>query len=234
MFTSRNEFAAAGAGREWSGGDIALPLSMPESGGSFAEQYAGVKAEVARFISEGGADGAAQISPEGWRARQKIEAAGGGEVLPADRQAFVDEMMPFAASAAAKLGVAPSVVLAHAALESGWGRKPVLRADGGSSHNLFGIKAGAGWHGGSAASLTTEFIDGKQQARVESFRSYPDYHAAFDDYAELLRSNPRYRGALGRGGDVRAFAQALQRGGYATDPAYAGKLAGVAESLLRR
>ncbi len=36
--------------------------------------------------------------------------------------------------------------------------------------------------------------------------------------------NPRYSEALGTGTDVRAFANALQRGGYATDPEYANKL----------
>ena len=48
------------------------------------------------------------------------------------------------------------------------------------------------------------------------------------DYAELLGGNGRYAGVLGTGTDSAAFAKALQRGGYATDPDYASKLAGVA------
>jgi flagellar protein FlgJ len=47
----------------------------------------------------------------------------------------------------------------------------------------------------------------------------------------VLRDNPRYAAALGTGGDVRAFADALQRGGYATDPEYANKLVTVAGQL---
>jgi len=49
----------------------------------------------------------------------------------------------------------------------------------------------------------------------------------------LLQSNPRYAGALGTGTDTQAFGAALQRGGYATDPAYAAKLGAVANTLTR-
>src|SRR5262249_49920379 len=49
-----------------------------------------------------------------------------------------------------------------------------------------------------------------------------------EDYVRVLRDNPRYADALGTGSDVRAFATALQRGGYATDPDYASKLVSVA------
>ncbi|WP_434654705.1 flagellar assembly peptidoglycan hydrolase FlgJ [Chromobacterium violaceum] len=228
MFTQRSEgWQAAGAAQLSDA--VALPLDLPSEGAGFAEQFAGVRAEVERFIADGGSASAQQLSPEAWRVRQQL---GAGSVdlsaVPPDRQAFVEEMLPHAQAAAARLGVTPDLVLAHAALESGWGRKPLTRGDGGNSHNLFGIKADARWRGEVAASLTTEFIHGQKQSRVEPFRAYPDYRAAFDDYADLLASNPRYRAALGVGGDARAFAEALARGGYATDPDYAGKLAGLA------
>jgi flagellar protein FlgJ len=51
------------------------------------------------------------------------------------------------------------------------------------------------------------------------------------DYVRLIKNNPRYAEALGTGNDVAAFAQALQRGGYATDPEYAAKLTSVAARL---
>jgi len=57
----------------------------------------------------------------------------------------------------------------------------------------------------------------------------------FDDPTLEARENfPRYRGALNVGSDARAFAQGLARGGYATDPAYADKLARVAARLQSR
>ncbi|MCD4500913.1 flagellar assembly peptidoglycan hydrolase FlgJ [Chromobacterium vaccinii] len=228
MFTQRSESWQA-AGAAVSSDAVALPLSLPSEGAGFSEQFAGVRAEVERFIAAGEPGSAQQLSPEAWRVQQQLRAgAADFSAVPRDRQGFVEEMLPHAQAAAARLGVTPDLVLAHAALESGWGRKPLTRSDGGNSHNLFGIKADARWGGEVATALTTEFIHGQKQNRVEPFRSYPDYRAAFNDYADLLASNPRYRAALGVGGDAKAFAEALARGGYATDPEYAGKLAGLA------
>jgi flagellar protein FlgJ len=59
---------------------------------------------------------------------------------------------------------------------------------------------------------------------VDKFRAYASYAEAFTDYANLLKSNPRYSAALQAGNDPKAFAQGLQKAGYATDPSYASKL----------
>lgn len=229
MFTLRSE-RAAGSGAA-AGEGIALPLDLPGAGAGFAEQFAGLRAEVERFISEGGADPPMPLTPEAGRLRLQLRAGTDASAAGADGQAFLVEMLPHAQQAAAKLGVAPDILLAQAALESGWGRKPLAKSDGGNSHNLFGIKAGAGWRGEVATALTSEFEHGRKVARVESFRAYPDYQAAFEDYARLLASQPRYRAALGVGNDEQAFAEALARGGYASDPAYADKLGGLVRRL---
>jgi flagellar protein FlgJ len=68
---------------------------------------------------------------------------------------------------------------------------------------------------------------------VESFRAYGSYTEAFQDYAKLLKDNPRYDGVLGNS-DAKAFAQGLQQAGYATDPHYADKLVGVISSVRAR
>jgi len=109
-------------------------------------------------------------------------------------------------------------MIAQAALESGWGRREILRADGSSSHNVFGIKDGAGWKGDVAEAVTTEYIDGVPHKRSEKFRA---------DYARMLSTSPRYRNAVASVADAGGFADALQRAGYATDPFYAKKLRGV-------
>ncbi|MDB5849664.1 MAG: flagellar rod assembly protein FlgJ, partial [Rhodoferax sp.] len=102
---------------------------------------------------------------------------------------------------------------------------------GRDSHNLFGIKAQAGRDGARAEAATTEFEDGAAVSKTESFRNYPDYATAFRDYTRLLQDNPRYAAALNTGADAGAFAQALARGGYATDPNYAAKLTRLATQL---
>jgi flagellar protein FlgJ len=72
--------------------------------------------------------------------------------------------------------------------------------------------------------VTTEYVNGVAQKRIEKFRAYDSYADAFRDYASLLRKNPRYENVLANAQDVNGFAQGLQRAGYATDPDYAAKL----------
>jgi len=154
--------------------------------------------------------------------------------LPASATEFVQKMLPHAQAAAEKLGVSVRAVLAHAALETGWGRHMPRAANGASSNNLFGIKAGASWDGAKARVATTEYENGVAVRRVDNFRAYESPTAAFNDYADLIAGNPRYATALGHGDNVRGFASALQRSGYATDPSYASKLAHIADSVTMR
>ena len=140
------------------------------------------------------------------------------------QKSFIAGLLPRVENAAQKIGVKPEVVVAHAALESGWGKHAIRHADGRESFNLFGIKATDAWRGKVVKVATTEYVQGIAQRRVEKFRAYDSYEQAFDDYARLLTSNPRYQQALNQGTDGVQFAKALQRGGYATDPRYAEKL----------
>lgn len=140
---------------------------------------------------------------------------------------FVNTLGQAATGAAQSLGLSPHLMLAHAALESGWGKKPITDSAGNNTYNLFGIKAGRDWTGKTADITTTEYVDGVAQKRVEKFRAYDSYADAFSDYARLL--SKRYGDAAQAGGDAKTFANELQEGGYATDPAYAKKLARVAE-----
>ena len=157
--------------------------------------------------------------------------AGNAAASAAQREAFVREMLPQAEVAARQLGVAPRTLIAHAALETGWGRSLPRTAEGQSSYNLFGIKAGASWGGAAVASSTQEYENGVAGTRVERFRAYASQDAGVRDYVQLLQASPRYAAALGTGEDSGAFAQALQRGGYATDPDYARKLQAVAAGV---
>ena len=208
------------------------------AGPGFDSLFRQLHAEIEDFIHAGTmADaGAGGLSPEGqlWRARSQagtaVVALDGGPDAPGQQQ-FLAEIAPWAREAGARLGVAPELVSAHAALESGWGQRPLRQATGASSHNLFGIKAGPGWQGDVAHALTTEYKQGAALKTSAAFRSYPDHASAFRDYAQLLLENPRYRAAVGAGNDAQAFAEGLARGGYASDPAYAAKLTRVARRL---
>ncbi|WP_448142619.1 flagellar assembly peptidoglycan hydrolase FlgJ [Stenotrophomonas bentonitica] len=142
-------------------------------------------------------------------------------------EGFVASIWGHAQQAARELGVDAKALVAQAALETGWGRKLVQRNGGGSSHNLFGIKA-SGWSGERATSGTHEYVDGVRRNETASFRAYTSVGDSFADYVKLLKNSPRYQNALQAGGDVRGFAQGLQKAGYATDPSYAAKIAAIA------
>jgi flagellar protein FlgJ len=138
-----------------------------------------------------------------------------------------------AQAASVATGIPAAFMLAQAALETGWGKREIIGRDGTPSHNLFGIKAGANWNGPTVDVMTTEFIAGRPQKRVQSFRAYASEAASFADYARLMKHSPRYAAVTAAGSDAKGFAEGLQRAGYATDPAYAEKLGRVINTALR-
>ena len=150
---------------------------------------------------------------------------------------FVQRHTEAARTAELQTGIPAGFMVAQAAHESGWGQREIKNADGSTSFNIFGIKAGASWSGRVAEVTTTEFIDGAARKVTAKFRAYASYEDAFNDYARLMKDSPRYSrvvadasaGAHGAAG----FAQGLQRAGYATDPAYADKLTRVINTTLR-
>ena len=139
-------------------------------------------------------------------------------------QAFVQSVWPHAQQAARDLGVKPEVLVAQAALETGWGRSVMQHPDGRSSNNLFGIKARPGWDGQQVSVQTLEYANGIPVRSRASFRAYGSFADSFSDYVAFLKSNPRYRDALAQAGNPNTFTAALQQAGYATDPAYARKI----------
>ncbi len=155
-----------------------------------------------------------------------------------ERQAaFVQQHTVAARAAEAQTGIPAGFMVAQAAHESGWGQREILHADGSPSNNLFGIKAGGSWKGPVAEVTTTEYIGGEPRKVTAKFRAYASHEASFRDYAKLMQDSPRYAGVMAgvsqRGGTAEGFAQGLQRAGYATDPAYADKLARVINTTLR-
>ena len=137
---------------------------------------------------------------------------------------FVNRMLPSIKTAAASLGVNPMGLMAQAALETGWGQRLPRNADGSSSFNLFGIKAGEGWKGPKAIADSMEVSNGVAAPKRTAFRSYGSVEESVKDFAALLKNSPRYKDALAAGGDAQAYAARIGASGYATDPDYGNKL----------
>jgi flagellar protein FlgJ len=146
---------------------------------------------------------------------------------------FVARMRPHAMAVERNTGIPAHFMVAQAALETGWGRAEPRYADGRSSFNLFGIKAGRSWTGATVEAGTLEYVNGQPQRQTEHFRAYGSYAEAFADYARLLTDNPRYSAAASSR-DGAGFARALQNAGYATDPQYAAKLERIIKGLEAR
>lgn len=151
--------------------------------------------------------------------------------VPQNAREFTAQMQAHAEAASQDSGIPAHLMLGQAALESGWGKRQIIGSDGTASNNLFGIKAGANWKGKTVDAVTTEYINGVPQKRIEKFRAYDSYADSFRDFANLMQSNPRYGQVLENTGNAAAYSQALQDAGYATDPNYASKLKRVIASI---
>ena len=168
-------------------------------------------------------------------------ASGSGSVTLSQRQVdFVRSHEDAARAAESATGIPAAFMVAQAAHETGWGQRNIKNSDGSPSHNLFGIKAGAGWTGPVAEITTTEVVDGQAQKVTAKFRAYASDADSFADYAKLMKQSPRYAAVVAQAAQgpanaasAQSFANGLQRAGYATDPAYADKLGRVINSTLR-
>ena len=147
-------------------------------------------------------------------------------------RAFQEKLGVHAEEASRATGIPAKFMLGQAALETGWGKREIIGRDGSSSHNLFGIKASSDWKGKVTEAVTTEYVNGKAQRKVEKFRAYDSYADSFKDYAQLITGNKRYEKVLASAGDAATFAQGLQKAGYATDPNYAAKLTKIIKGSL--
>lgn len=146
-----------------------------------------------------------------------------GNILSADNRQFLMQLAHPARVLSEQSGIPQRLILAQAALESGWGQRQIRKTSGEASFNLFGIKASADWKGPVTEVITTEYENGVAKKVKAKFRVYHSYLESLADYVRLLVQNPRYAKVVTAQTPQQA-AHALQHAGYATDPAYANKL----------
>jgi flagellar protein FlgJ len=195
------------------------PLSLSRAASSVRPEPGGPPASIASSSPTGPTHSAAGSKPLSQTQQRQVE--------------FVKQHTQAARAASAETGIPASFMVAQAAHESGWGRREIKMPDGSSSFNVFGIKAGPGWKGKVAEVTTTEYIQGEARKVTARFRAYDSYEDAFKDYASLIKNSPRYSRVVASSNTAEGFAQGLQKAGYATDPAYADKLARVIHTTQR-
>lgn len=134
------------------------------------------------------------------------------------KERFIREIGPAALAVAIHYKIDPKILIAQAALETGWGQYVI-------DHNYFNIK------GEGTEVQTTEYIEGKPKKIKDRFKTYTTTLDAFLDYMRLILTNPRYdllKYLFHSPGDYFIM---LQKAGYATDPNYAAKCIATYESI---
>ncbi|CAI0929821.1 flagellar assembly peptidoglycan hydrolase FlgJ [Serratia quinivorans] len=162
--------------------------------------------------------------------RRAVPKAPAASPLSLNNGNFVARLSVPARVASQQSGIPHQLIVAQAALESGWGQREIPTANGTPSYNLFGIKAGSNWSGPVTEVTTTEFEQGDAKKIKAQFRVYGSYVEAIADYVKLLTNNPRYAEVANARSPEQA-AHALQKAGYATDPQYANKLVSVIQQM---
>lgn len=137
---------------------------------------------------------------------------------------FVKSVWPTAKQAASLIGLDPKLLVAQAALETGWGKFVTRDTDGSSSNNLFNIKIGPHSEVESIQVKTTEYIADTPIKINASFRKYPSIEHSFHDYVSLIKGSERYQMALANAANPEIYVSELNKAGYATDPNYSNKI----------
>lgn len=138
---------------------------------------------------------------------------------------FVEKMMPYAVKAVEGMGMNPLVLVAQAALETGWGKHVP------SGNNYYGIKAGRSWTGQVQKLDSPEFENGQMVTRNSTFRAYTSVLESMKDYIALIQGQERYSKAAAKSFDPDTYFDEIQRAGYATDPNYAAKLKDIVRKI---
>jgi len=132
-------------------------------------------------------------------------------------EAFIRSIAPYAQRVSQATGIPAEALIGMACNETGYGRY----AEG---NNLFGIK-GTGPAGSFSTQTWEDYGDGRVTI-VDNFRGYHSVAESFVDFAKLVTTSERYRGAMGQT-TVEGFVDGLRRGGYMTDPDYVQKISAI-------
>jgi flagellar protein FlgJ len=225
----RNQGMQVGGGANGAGGLAGMANALGGGSGGDEGQTAALNA-LAKAYGNAQANGQLAMG-KGYSANSALTPPLKGDGSSPKVDAFVDKLAAPAQAASAATGIPARFIIGQAALESGWGKSEIKKADGSTSHNVFGIKATKDWTGKTVSTLTTEYVNGKPQRVVEKFRAYDSYQEAMTDYASMLKGNPRYAQVINSAHDVKGFATGMQRAGYATDPHYAKKLMSIMQKM---
>jgi peptidoglycan hydrolase-like protein with peptidoglycan-binding domain len=140
-----------------------------------------------------------------------------------DKKEFINSIKEGAINGYEQYRILPSLTIAQAILESGWGSSYLAV----KAKNLFGIKAFSNWRGERITLQTTEWYNDKKQIINSDFRVYASFEDSIEDHNKLL-TNERYK-PVRECYYYRDACKKVYECGYATDSGYAEKLIKIIE-----
>ena len=132
---------------------------------------------------------------------------------------FIDKIVPMVLEDYKVSGILPSLTIAQAILESGWGTSELTI----KANNLFGIKAFNDWKGKIYNINTKEYTsDGNIYNANANFKSYDSWKGGIEDHSVLLLGNRYVKVRAAK--NYKDACSEVYKAGYATDPNYPSKL----------
>ncbi len=137
-------------------------------------------------------------------------------------RSYVERYAPVAQAEMRRFGIPASITLAQGLLESNAGDSPLVR----KTNNHFGIKCfSKTCKRGHCANFTDD-------SHKDFFVRYDNAWSSYRAHSQFLKNTKRYAALFNLDpADYRAWAQGLEKAGYATDPLYAEKLVALIENL---
>ncbi len=137
-------------------------------------------------------------------------------------RSYMERYAPVAQAEMRRFGIPASITLAQGLLESNAGDSPLVR----KTNNHFGIKC---FSKTCKRGHCTNFTD---DSHKDFFVRYDNAWSSYRAHSQFLKNSKRYAALFELDPtDYRAWAQGLERAGYATDPRYAEKLIALIENL---
>lgn len=149
-----------------------------------------------------------------------------GSITPADKQKFIDLILPYVKAVGSKLGIPYKFLLAQIILETKWGRSLLFI----NEFNVGGVKAVPGQ--AFKVYPTWEYIKGKKVRVYQPFAKYKNLQDGILGYSKIFQ-NKYFRKYLNKTKDPYQFASLLQSGRpkYATDINYIPKIHSLIDNL---
>ena len=132
---------------------------------------------------------------------------------------FMDDLGSAAQKYYNKYNILPSLVVAMAIKESGWGKSQLAS----KNHNYFGMKWTTKAGTKRVEYNTKEFVDGKYITVKAKFRSYDTMEEGIDGFYKFITGYKRYANLIGEKDPAQACIK-IQQDGWANAPTYATSL----------